>query len=716
MLNELCQLADALERAGITPSIKYPKLNSLPNCTKKSPCYRISLSEKGKISSIDYLSDEIVSKLFKWEPNYGDSFPGFNIRAIYRVTDFEKKKKIVRWKDGKELVDIDLLKKWSSEFEDNWDYSVECKLQECLLNIPKRLLDIINSSKDPSETALNALVNRIIINASDRKWFRQEFENYLWDSILSGKSISLLLSLLVQEGDEKKEAKDDRKNISVYLDISDYHKYDNPIASEASMNILNSLLLGAKNLTNIKTELFDAFGGMMTPDDLEEVMPKVKIRYMKTPVITRAMAAAIPCQTRYGRIGSSSFPAGQNIRNRVSSALSWLSNPEFEDFTWGKTDESEYLFAYPEILPQIPVALASMFGTKKDTIRVEPRFVDCAKQSIRNLRLISSDTSKLRLHIFTLKKMDEARTKIVFHRNYTVMRLESSVHEWLKGCENIPTIHFRVWGEHEKPEIVCPVVPAPLQLSSCLNTYWKLNGTFVKTQKGDQNPLFPSATGLELLLEEHSEKKIPHLLNVLLINSKGLILYVCNQRLQLDDKNRETVFSVTDKKKYEHHKLLIPSILGLLLFKIGIKKEDYMSNAPFLVGRMLKLADELHALYCKEVRDNNMPPQLVGNALMTAALDSPVQSLAQLALRLKPYYGWAQTFHNGENVKLAGYFVGLYGETASQLAALELPQRFNDADRAQLLLGYLAANPKRTEKGNNIQNNESSELNKGEQK
>jgi hypothetical protein len=184
----------------------------------------------------------------------------------------------------------------------------------------------------------------------------------------------------------------------------------------------------------------------------------------------------------------------------------------------------------------------------------------------------------------------------------------------------------------------------------------------------------------------------------MLNNSKGLLLFLANHRLQLDEKNRETVFSVSDKKKYEHHKLLIPSILGLLLHKLGIRKESYMSNAPFLVGRMLKLADELHALYCKEVRDNKMPPQLIGNSLMTAALDSPIQSLAQLALRLKPYYGWAQTYRSKETGGLAGYFIGLYGEVSSELANLGLPIRFNDAERAQLLLGYLAANPKKADK------------------
>jgi hypothetical protein len=131
-----------------------------------------------------------------------------------------------------------------------------------------------------------------------------------------------------------------------------------------------------------------------------------------------------------------------------------------------------------------------------------------------------------------------------------------------------------------------------------------------------------------------------------------------------------------------------------------------MANTPFLGGRMLKLADQLHALYCKEVRDNSLPPQLIGNTLMTAALDSPAQALAQLALRIKPYYGWAQTIRKGDNAKLAGYYIKLYGEIASQLVTLEIPQRFNDTERAQLFLGYLAANPKKTEKQNDGSNNE----------
>jgi hypothetical protein len=65
---------------------------------------------------------------------------------------------------------------------------------------------------------------------------------------------------------------------------------------------------------------------------------------------------------------------------------------------------------------------------------------------------------------------------------------------------------------------------------------------------------------------------------------------------------------------------------------------------------------------------------------------------------LKPYYGWAQTYRSKANGGLAGYFIGLYGEVSADLARLELPSRFNDPERAQLLLGYLAANPKKAGK------------------
>jgi hypothetical protein len=115
-----------------------------------------------------------------------------------------------------------------------------------------------------------------------------------------------------------------------------------------------------------------------------------------------------------------------------------------------------------------------------------------------------------------------------------------------------------------------------------------------------------------------------------------------------------------------------------------------MEDSSYLIGRMLKYADELHAVYCKEVRKGSLPPQLLGNALMAAALDSPTQALAQLALRIAPYLGWART-NSTESAGLSRFFLKEFSLIEGKLHNLALPARLNDTARAQLLLGYVSA-------------------------
>ena len=137
-----------------------------------------------------------------------------------------------------------------------------------------------------------------------------------------------------------------------------------------------------------------------------------------------------------------------------------------------------------------------------------------------------------------------------------------------------------------------------------------------------------------------------------------------------------------------------------------------MKQTPFLLGQLLKLSDEIHALYCDVVRNKQYPQQLIGNALLTSASESPKQALSTLCTRLSAYLGWAKThrFKNRSETeeftthKKAGWLLSLYESVADQLAELSIPERFSDADRAQFLLGYLASYPKK-EKPQTTQNN-----------
>lgn len=125
-----------------------------------------------------------------------------------------------------------------------------------------------------------------------------------------------------------------------------------------------------------------------------------------------------------------------------------------------------------------------------------------------------------------------------------------------------------------------------------------------------------------------------------------------------------------------------------------------MKGAAYQVGRMLSLADTLHRSYCIVVRASDghagVPPQLLGNSLMGSALSNPAQALAVLSERVRVYQGWADTVQGVEGkskskaVGLAKWVLKELGACAEILAEQELPTRMSDADKAELLIGYLA--------------------------
>jgi hypothetical protein len=145
--------------------------------------------------------------------------------------------------------------------------------------------------------------------------------------------------------------------------------------------------------------------------------------------------------------------------------------------------------------------------------------------------------------------------------------------------------------------------------------------------------------------------------------------------------------------------VIAASLLGITLSKLGHRKEDYMQDPAFLVGRLLSLTDTLHAEYCKDVRKGDTPPQLLGNALIPTAISDPNRGLARMLDRIRVYQAWAGKKGTG----LARWSCGEIGKVANELAGkLTAGKRFDDAERAQLLLGYLARTEKdesRVEKG-----------------
>ncbi len=116
-----------------------------------------------------------------------------------------------------------------------------------------------------------------------------------------------------------------------------------------------------------------------------------------------------------------------------------------------------------------------------------------------------------------------------------------------------------------------------------------------------------------------------------------------------------------------------------------------MNSVAYLVGRFLSLADDLHLKYCQHVRKGSIPPQLVGNALMPTALETPEKALSMLSQRILPYQAWAKTLHGDEqDVGLVKSFLGKIGDITNKLKECQIPPACSDTDKAQMPLGYLA--------------------------
>ena len=114
-----------------------------------------------------------------------------------------------------------------------------------------------------------------------------------------------------------------------------------------------------------------------------------------------------------------------------------------------------------------------------------------------------------------------------------------------------------------------------------------------------------------------------------------------------------------------------------------------MQSRDYLLGQFLQLADLLHKLYCVHERKGSIPPQLIGNAAIPMALQSPRRAIQVLGNRIPVYVAWADRYQ-GDDAGLAKWSRKELGRLSAILKDEKLDSRVSANGKAELLLGYLA--------------------------
>lgn len=671
MINELYELARVLDDAQVKRQSWHPKYKPIPNIRQNAPCVRIMVSG-GKIADISSVSAELGKSIRKYGDNQG-TYPCMNLAPLYRITDESVKRELADLKKHPEKIDtacICKMKTWCTQ--NNWGDKVQKKFRTSM----ERAHEAEFRSAAARYRPLRCLLEETEYFA-DSTLLHNELERKAWELLRSVKDTALALTLLFYLGKAGADAESDYGSLSVAFDA--LKLIDDNIAAVSNRFVLevNEHLLHANPPSGAEKQKreIDAFGICFQPVD--EPMPSVKLAG-GFEVTLRTMFKEQPCQSRYGRFEGESYPVSSEMRQRLQSALAWIgSEKEQENRTWINTDKNEILFAYPSSWPEVPISYTRIFKRMPD---MSVTFSAQAEQFLRELlrpKKDGTDTHAEWIRIFILRKIDKARTKIVYTKQTDPAELERCCEAWSRGCGNLPAFPF------DKPEDLYP-----LEAAGILNGFWRRDGDAVT----DKYRPYSQYHGIELLMDP----KLPVTADLHRLTESAMVIGPLLRKPKCSKEKKKEDIQKEKKIQEAAGKQLL--LLGLFLDRMRIRKEDYMENLPYLYGQLLKAADELHELYCDVVRDGQKPQELVGSSMFRSVSESPLRMLPVLSQRIMPYYAWAKVYRrksdneNRKHAARAGWLYRVCEQITTRLwNSQTVPSRFNDEEKAQLFIGYLAS-------------------------
>jgi hypothetical protein len=725
MLNELSQVVAALNPVGIVTASRHPRINPMG---KNQELLILRLDGEGKPADAEFISGDNAGELFRVEHgSSGSSFPGFNLPTpLLTLTEApgDELKPILEqlcglWRNTASPADqiLHAIKKLAQLSRPRRFTSNQCKqFERSVVELVQELQPLFAHA--PIElTNFTQLLELVARTKPSLPTFVQQVSEALLGAAATADRETLLLIQETLFGvlDWKKRnsdfgsaaywldkaEQDENAKQPVYLDLAAPDHHHKPVAHPHTSAAINAALLKATPLPDSGSQdeagATDAFTGK--PATLQDKFPAPKIAELGNFKLFSVNTTEVRALRRYRLAGSKQFPASAEIAQRMNDALLYLADEKKKGITCqpipsAQPNKRDLLIAYLEEAPDFGETLADLFGGEAQSFsdadfaaRTQPVF-EALEGKLRT-------NPSLKVRLLALCSLDEGRKQISLHRQFRVQDIVRAANAWKAGAANTPPVSVCFYDKQAKKSVWrTHFVPHPLDVSSTVNRVWSSD-----PKTGFLSSFHRAITAMDaydIFFADGplSATKTRQCLS-LLLNRMSLVL----ARLGAI-KTSQVWTALSEAVRWQCAKSI--SLLGIFLHQLGHLKETFMKDSIYQIGRLLALADSLHQHYCKHVRKGETPTQLIGNALFSTALEQPVFALARLSERLVPYQAWARTFQSNDpesGVGLVKYFLSeIAGCSASISASIqlnELPARMTDADKAKLLLGYLADHSKK---------------------
>lgn len=690
MLNELYKFSKSLEHHGLLQSITHPNINNI----MKDYCLRIEINKSGIPVGARLLQKDETTVLWKHSKGNYNSFPAIRIQNPLLAASESVKIDQTIWQKAKLPEKVALLY--------TLDYGAvnsECSDIK-ITNWSLSELDPVKNSTQPELSALRTLIS-LFPKSEQTAAFVTRLLLFFHSAIRyfeNEQQVDFVKELLVGHFDKKNGKY--TSGCMTYYDVYETSDYQNLIASMETRYSLTNLL-NIQSEKNTEQVISNLSGQASEP--IGDKYPNPNLPLLgQTYLFSKKFD--IPCLTRYNLKGTGAFISGKDEIMAINDALAFFTDKTRLNKTWKAMSDSNrekpnLLFAYLPDDPQNNAYLAQIlcdpsdYGSE-DEYREESIaiFEALCEQVLGNIKSVIQKNPQSKIEILMLEMLDAGRKQVVYENNLSAVQFRNNLLNWHEAARNLPPLAIRV---NDKKSIITytPVCPGPNDICQLL----KLN----YTHSGSAKPMKQSAVSLHEIYRLYMPAEDYFIYDIDFIRDILRRVMEKTSRIIGDTGGQLTVGYALPPAKESHTRakqvVLSISLISILLWRLNVRKESYMLGAPFNIGQFLQLADMLHKEYCIQVRNSGnkskaIPTQLMGNEVLAITAENPIEGLNRLRDRMKIYLAWANTAV-GEGTGLAKWVLARYSEVSLKIAAHDLPEQFNAADQAQVLLGYLAAIP-----------------------